>query len=204
MHSKVFESEKPNIKNYISFTLANNGMPTLMKIKPASLIHFQRKYISEIDRFYVCFREELNKFACSYEVIYSDIRSLYIFIYQESQLSVLLGNYSKHSILLDNGYDTAVISLQMTFEVFKERYEKHMLYKAEFPHELGLFLGYPLLDVEGFILNNGQNYLINGYWKVYYNVENALDVFNIYTGLRNDAEKLFMQGRELTEIGLLS
>lgn len=202
MHSKVFESEKPILKKYIIFTLAYNGMPTLKKIKPASLIHFQRKYISDIDSFFAVFIEELSKFGCSYEVIYSNIRSLYILIYQESQLRVLLGNYSKHSILLENGYDVAANSLQTTFEVFKKRYEKHMRYKVEFPHELGLFLGYPVLDVEGFIQNNGQNYLINGYWKVYQNVENALDIFKIYTYLRNEAEMRFIQGRELSEIKL--
>ncbi len=200
MYLRVFDSESFNLRNYILFTLAHSCMPTLMNIKQASLIHFQRKYISNINSFFTIFREELNKFGCSYEVIYYDIRSLYILIYQESQLRILLGKYSNHSILLENGYDEAMNSLEMTLETFKLRYENHMKYKAEFPHELGLFLGYPVLDVEGFILNNGQNYLINGYWKVYYNVESALELFNIYSGLRTDAEKLIMEGRELTEI----
>ena len=36
-----------------------------------------------------------------------------------------------------------------------------------FPHEIGIFLGYPLEDVVGFITNNGCNYKYSGCWKVY-------------------------------------
>lgn len=41
----------------------------------------------------------------------------------------------------------------------------------DFPHEIGLFLGYPLGDVIGFIENHGQNCLCSGVWKVYTNPE---------------------------------
>ena len=42
----------------------------------------------------------------------------------------------------------------------------------EFPHEIGLFLGYPPEDVEGFIQEpNGQKY--TGIWKVYGDVRSA-------------------------------
>lgn len=38
---------------------------------------------------------------------------------------------------------------------------------GEFPHEIGLFLGYPLGDVKGFIKHRGQNCKCTGCWKVY-------------------------------------
>lgn len=38
-----------------------------------------------------------------------------------------------------------------------------------FPHEIGLFLGYPTEDVRGFIRYGGSNALCSGYWKVYEN-----------------------------------
>ncbi len=37
----------------------------------------------------------------------------------------------------------------------------------DFPHEIGLFLGYPPEDVEGFIRNRADGYKAVGYWKVY-------------------------------------
>ena len=45
--------------------------------------------------------------------------------------------------------------------------------RAEFPHELGYILEYPLRDVEMYIKNQGQNSLMTGYWKVYDNLEKA-------------------------------
>lgn len=37
----------------------------------------------------------------------------------------------------------------------------------EFPHEIGLFLGYPPEDVRGFIENRAEGYKCIGCWKVY-------------------------------------
>ena len=45
--------------------------------------------------------------------------------------------------------------------------------QCQFPHEIGVFLGYPLEDVKGFIENKGKNFLYSGYWKVYSDVERA-------------------------------
>lgn len=44
---------------------------------------------------------------------------------------------------------------------------------APFPHEIGLFLGIPVQDVIGFMINHGKNYLFSGYWKVYSEPESA-------------------------------
>ena len=37
--------------------------------------------------------------------------------------------------------------------------------KRGFPHEIGLVLGYPPVDVEGFIKKEGRDFLYSGYWK---------------------------------------
>ena len=49
---------------------------------------------------------------------------------------------------------------------FRQRYEGYLLRNQEFPHEMGLLLGYPVEDVKGFIRNGGENCLYIGYWKV--------------------------------------
>ena len=49
----------------------------------------------------------------------------------------------------------------------------------EFPHEIGLFLGYPPEDVEGFRQNGGQNSKLTGLWKVYGPVEEAVRRFQM-------------------------
>ena len=53
-----------------------------------------------------------------------------------------------------------------------------MLEKKDFPHELGLILGYPPEDVEGFVSQQGKNSLYTGYWKVYKDTEAKKALFD--------------------------
>lgn len=47
----------------------------------------------------------------------------------------------------------------------------------EFPHEIGVFLGYPLNDVLGFIKYHGSNCKGMGDWKVYGDLGEAQKTF---------------------------
>lgn len=49
-----------------------------------------------------------------------------------------------------------------------------------FPHEVGLFLGYPPIDVKGFIENQAKNSKYVGYWKVYGDEQAARKRFELY------------------------
>ena len=48
-----------------------------------------------------------------------------------------------------------------------EQLAEHLEASGQFPHEIGVFLGYPLGDVEGFIANRGRNFTCCGCWKSY-------------------------------------
>ena len=50
----------------------------------------------------------------------------------------------------------------------------------EFPHEIGVFLGYPSEDVLGFIRHKDTGCKLVGTWKVYGNVEEAAKNFRMY------------------------
>ncbi|GAB6956392.1 hypothetical protein JCM13369A_29390 [Mediterraneibacter glycyrrhizinilyticus JCM 13369] len=52
--------------------------------------------------------------------------------------------------------------------------------EPNFPHEIGLFLGYPLEDVKGFIENKADCSKCSGCWKVYGNEQEALKLFEKY------------------------
>ena len=49
--------------------------------------------------------------------------------------------------------------------------------RAEFPHEIGLFLSYPPEDVRGFIENRAANAKCTGVWKVYGDEKRAKAMF---------------------------
>ena len=54
---------------------------------------------------------------------------------------------------------------------------RRLKFSKGFPHEIGLFLGYPPEDVLGFIKCQAQGHKISGYWKVYGDEKKALKTF---------------------------
>ena len=68
------------------------------------------------------------------------------------------------------------------------------------PHEIGVFLGYPLEDVLGFIENGGRNCLSCGCWKVYSNECAALEAFARFEKCKAVYQRLFASGCPLTRL----
>ena len=77
-------------------------------------------------------------------------------------------------ILRERGYITE------TPERCIVRLIKRMAEYEVFPHEIGLFLGYPPEDVCGFIENKACNCKCCGCWKVYSDAETAQKTFAKY------------------------
>ena len=57
---------------------------------------------------------------------------------------------------------------------------RRMNAQSAFPHEIGLFLGYPPEDVDGFIRCRAQGAKCVGTWKVYGDVDAAKKKFALY------------------------
>ena len=71
------------------------------------------------------------------------------------------------------------------------------LNQGDFPHEVGLFLGYPPEDVEGFRLHRGRDYKLAGCWKVYSDVERARQCFRRYGLCRAALCRRLREGKAL-------
>ncbi len=69
-----------------------------------------------------------------------------------------------------------------------------------FPHEIGLFRGYPLEDVVGFIENKGKNYTCAGCWKSYGDPVEAACRFSRYHACTNDYLRRFAGGAGLDQL----
>lgn len=65
---------------------------------------------------------------------------------------------------------------------------------GDFPHEIGLFLGYPPVDVAGFIENHGQGCKCVGTWKVYGDEKSARKTFAQYKKCTDVYEKRLREG----------
>ena len=102
------------------------------------------------------------------------IRAL-IYIYRPGKLQSDLDVEEAKDILLRFGYEES--SLDGCISRLADR-----IYECdEFPHEVGLFLGYPPEDVKGFIELGGRNSKASGYWKVYGDVDRAQKQFERFS-----------------------
>lgn len=101
------------------------------------------------------------------EVLFFRKNTALIYVYRPSRLARCLEEPEAREILFRYGYVDAGMSDSL--EHLRERFRE----SSGFPHEIGIFLGYPAYDVCQFIENSGRNYLCCGTWKVYSQEEKA-------------------------------
>lgn len=82
---------------------------------------------------------------------------------------------------------------------FSKHYQNYLEGKQEFPHEMGIFLGYPPEDVRGYLNNSGSNFLCSGYWKVYENESVKKQLFERMDKAGRFLMSLLVQGMNLYE-----
>lgn len=85
-------------------------------------------------------------------------------------------------------------------EIALGQLEQRLARRPGCPHEIGLFLGYPLEDVEGFVENRGKNCKCTGCWKVYGDEQAARRQFSRYEKCRTVYLRLFHAGRSVEEL----
>ena len=115
-----------------------------------------------------------------------------VYVYRVSRLNADLKNSDIRRILTERGYDCD------RPEHCIARLARRLKSGAEFPHEIGLFLGYPPEDVCGFI-NRGKCKL-TGAWKVYGDKIRAEKVFAQYKKCTQIYSELFHKGRSVERL----
>lgn len=119
-------------------------------------------------------------------------------LYRNREMDRYLSCEKVKKMLCRMGYRDA--SPEKLLDMFALRYASYMKGRGRFPHELGLFLGYPPEDVEGFIENGGKNALCSGYWKVYDNQREKQLLFHGFDVAEEGLVKLMAQGFRMEDI----
>mgnify|MGYP000182116418 CR=1 FL=1 len=119
-------------------------------------------------------------------------------LYRKAKLEAYIFKPEVQQLLRKLGYED--FSLENVLHSFRKKYQAHMNQGKQFPHEMGLLLGYPVEDVVGFMENNGKNYLYSGYWKVYADKEGKQRLFEKYEYARENLIQLLHYGLKMTEI----
>lgn len=175
----------------IPLQLALQCAPVISGIKISNLLTIPAKSLRELSAV-------LKKTELSFRILYPGRERLVILIYRETELKEYLAREEVMAFIYKCGYETSDIS--KIFPVFVKRYMRYMELKQDFPHELGLFLGYPIEDVEGFIKENGKNYLYSGYWKVYKDAELKIRLFKNYEKVQTEIVRLLYEGLDIMDI----
>lgn len=110
-----------------------------------------------------------------YEMISVKDGKATMLLYRREELEAYFSDKGVRLLLQFMGYQE--FSLSALLCRFQQRYLAYQQNNEEFPHEMGLFLGYPLEDVIGFIKNQGKNFLYTGYWKVYADLKEKVCLF---------------------------
>ncbi|MBQ8137359.1 MAG: DUF3793 family protein, partial [Clostridia bacterium] len=117
-----------------------------------------------------------------------------LYLYRTQELKKTLQDQDTWAFLRQYGYDTPDVDEAIG------HLRQRLSQSDDFPHEIGVFLGYPLTDIQGFICNEGRNCLCCGYWKVYSDPTAAQRTFSRYRKCTEAYMRLFAEGCPLSKL----
>ena len=158
--------------NQLDRLLAAYCSPTLVGIKPASLVSCDRTLYPDLPQRLTAYRTAFAPRDMHFEIVCACSGRYLLLVYHRAQLERRLADQRVQRVLERFGYPVG----QPLAEQLK-MLKKRIALSDGFPHEIGLFLGYPIEDVVGFIRNQGRGCKLSGYWKVYGDAEAASRLF---------------------------
>lgn len=160
--------------------LVRHGAPTLAGIKTANLFTYPYEDKETLLRSVRQMNKRLRSKGLRVLPLRLSEKRALIYVYRPKRLSADLSDATAAQLLERCGYHTGCCENCIVQLVRKLRQQE------EFPHEIGLFLGYPPEDVCGFIDNNACGCKCVGCWKVY--------------GDEKAAQKKFAQYKKCTRV----
>lgn len=145
-------------------TLIAHGSPTLAGLKTASLFRITPEDGFCFGRQFKRWKRALASYGLGLVILQGcwKTKSYLLYLYRAQNLRNTLLDPENAAFLHAMGY-AQLEDTRRCLNLLASR----LACKGAFPHEIGVFLGYPLEDVKGFIRNKGQNYTCCGCWKSY-------------------------------------
>ena len=184
--------------------LIEHCSPTLASIKAASLFTYTYKSLKELHVRVTYWNSKMKRKGITFDILSENVgvNKALIYVYRRADLEKILNRDEIRSFLLNHGYlidDNEIVggvNCENIILQLKKKFEK----LNQFPHEIGIFLGYPIGDAKGFIENHGCNCKCTGYWKVYCNEEEATKTFRKYKKCRDIYMNLWISGRSVMQL----
>ncbi|MBQ7614056.1 MAG: DUF3793 family protein [Butyrivibrio sp.] len=174
--------------------IVENCSPTLAGIKTGNIFTIDRSLVSDI-------KEELRELNQCFTgkglraiPLKVTEKNILIYLYRPDKLKADLSSEEAKDILLKKGYSCKSIESDIVHLIH------HIHADGSFPHEIGLFLGYPPVDVKGFMEDTRKGVKCVGYWKVYGDKEKAEKTFSSYKKCTEIYKKCLSGGRCLSQM----
>ena len=191
MCQEVFELVKNMDLSHVEVRLALQCAPVIMGIKIANLLCVSKEDEALVEKI-------LNGTRIDFYCIGQQDKKTVYLLFLSPEFEIYMNEVMEQQMLSPYGYSES--SVAEVLEKLRVRYMWYMKKQNKFPHELGIFLGYPIEDVEGFIKNKGENYLYAGYWKVYQDAEDKKLLFDAYESAKEGLLLLVSHGYSMRSI----
>ncbi|MDR1193082.1 MAG: DUF3793 family protein [Peptococcaceae bacterium] len=175
--------------------LAVHCGPTFAGIKPACLFSCEKRHCPVYPASIWEYGRLFQSRKIHFEILGERAERFLLLVYHRDKLSAQLAGAGQQAILRRQGYP-ATADLPAALAHLKKR----VAGQEDFPHEIGIFLGYPPADVAGFQENRGKNYLLCGYWKVYANAGEAKSMFERYDRCRETIARRLSAGLSIAQL----
>ena len=174
--------------------IVRNCAPTLAGIKTASMFSCPFVGQDKLSAFLQNMNSRLNPKGIRILPLKVSEKRVLIYVYRPDRLHADICDSCAKKLLSQSGYDTRCCQRCIVELIKKIRHQD------EFPHEIGLFLGYPPEDVLGFIENKAQDYKLSGLWKVYGDEEKARKKFDLFKKCDRVYYKRWSQGTNIERL----
>lgn len=171
--------------------------PTFRGVKPSNLFRYQPTNRERLLETIEYWNRELESSGLKVRALKECSRTgaFLILVYREKWLHSILKRPAVRVFLRQSGYQ-----IKDRVDDFLRQLSDRLCLERDFPHEIGIFLGYPLQDVVGFIKNQGKNYTLSGYWKAYGDPEKARERFDSYRECTEVCREQYHQGTPIIQL----
>lgn len=173
--------------------MIEHGAPTLAGIKTGNIFTV-RNGDGDINREIRMLNGVLTKKGLRLIPIRKNENNTLVYVFRPDRLQEDLTLPEATEILEDKGYPCGNVNCCIAYLV------KRLMSENDFPHEIGLFLGYPPSDVKGFMENPSEGVKCSGCWKAYSNECEAKRLFETYKKCARVYQKQFRNGKPLESL----
>ena len=176
-------SRKEDRQSYLFKYLMVKLAPVLVKLKPSCLLcmgnykSFSRENCRDL------WKEQKAGMARTLKISFKEFKDTswgkQVLFYNPELLYSTITRPENHIFLKKYGYSSCK-TIEEYLKVLKKRFCLFNRSNPSFPHEIGIFLGYPLKDVKGFIEKGSMPLTATGRWQVFGAPKESIRLMRVY------------------------